>query len=45
MKKFISVGGYIEHILEAKQKTTKQNRLTKITPLLLQGKGLHDKYR
>jgi len=36
---------YIEYITEAQKETTKQNRLTKITPLLLQGKGLHDKYR
>lgn len=33
---------YIEYINEAKQEVTKQNRLEKIIPLILQGKGLHD---
>lgn len=36
---------YIEYINEAKQEVTKQNRLEKIIPLILQGKGLHDKYK
>ncbi len=36
---------YIEYIEEAKQEKTKQTRLEKIHPLVLQGKGLHDKYK
>ena len=36
---------YIEYIEEAKQEKTKQTRLEKIHPLILQGKGLHDKYK
>lgn len=36
---------YIEFIEEAKQEKTKLARLEKITPLILEGKGLHDKYK
>lgn len=36
---------YIGHIAEAKQEKTKKARLEKIIPLILQGQGLHDKYR
>lgn len=36
---------YIDHIDEAKQEKTKLSRLQKITPLILQGKGLHDQYK
>lgn len=36
---------YMNHIDEAKQETTKVNRLNKIIPLILQGVGLHDKYK
>ena len=36
---------YKEHISEAKQKATRQSRLEKIKPMILQGIGLHDKYR
>ncbi|MGB1038396.1 MAG: YdeI/OmpD-associated family protein [Bacteroidia bacterium] len=36
---------YANYITEAKQDTTKQKRLIKITPMILEGKGLHDKYR
>lgn len=36
---------YIGYIEEAKQETTKQNRIAKIRPLVLAGKGLHDKYK
>jgi uncharacterized protein YdeI (YjbR/CyaY-like superfamily) len=36
---------YIEYIEEAKQEKTKLSRLEKITPLILQGKGLHDQYK
>lgn len=36
---------YIEYINEAKQEATKQKRLEKIIPLIMQGKGLHDKYK
>lgn len=36
---------YIMYISEAKQEKTKINRLEKIKPLILEGKGLHDKYK
>ncbi len=36
---------YCEHISSAKREATKLSRLEKSIPLLLQGKGLHDKYR
>ena len=36
---------YCEHIATAKRETTKQSRLKKITPLILSGNGLHDKYK
>lgn len=36
---------YAEHIAEAKRPETKQKRLEKIVPMILQGVGLHDKYR
>src|SRR5690606_10101381 len=36
---------YIEHIADAKQEKTKLTRLEKIKPLVLDGKGLHDKYK
>ena len=36
---------YIEHLLSAKQETTKLSRLEKIKPLIMEGKGLHDKYK
>ncbi len=36
---------YIIYINEAKQETTKLNRLEKIKPMILQGKGLNDKYK
>jgi len=36
---------YIEYINEAKRETTKISRLGKITPMILNGIGLHDKYR
>lgn len=36
---------YIGYIEEAKQEKTKLTRITKIKPLVLSGKGLHDKYR
>ncbi|NCT18468.1 MAG: hypothetical protein COZ75_11260 [Flavobacteriaceae bacterium CG_4_8_14_3_um_filter_34_10] len=36
---------YMEHISEAKQEKTKVSRLEKCIPLLLKGKGLHDKYK
>lgn len=35
---------YVEHIDSAKQETTKQRRLDKIIPMILEGKGLNDKY-
>ncbi|MBS7333819.1 MAG: DUF1801 domain-containing protein [Weeksellaceae bacterium] len=36
---------YIEYIDEAKQEKTKINRLNKIKPIILEGKGLYDKYK
>ncbi|MBQ0767691.1 MAG: YdeI/OmpD-associated family protein [Bizionia sp.] len=36
---------YCEHIETAKREATKQSRLEKITPLILKGVGLHDKYK
>lgn len=36
---------YIEHIDSAKREDTKQSRLEKIKPMILQGIGLHDKYK
>lgn len=36
---------YIEYIEDAKQEKTKRSRLEKIAPLILEGKGLNDKYR
>jgi uncharacterized protein YdeI (YjbR/CyaY-like superfamily) len=36
---------YCEYISEAKRVTTKQTRLEKITPMIIKGVGLHDKYK
>ncbi len=36
---------YCEHIASAKREVTKQNRLEIIKPMIIQGIGLHDKYR
>ncbi len=36
---------YCEHISSAKRDVTKQTRLQKITPMILLGAGLHDKYK
>lgn len=36
---------YILYLNEAKQEVTKMKRLEKITPLIFQGMGLHDKYK
>ena len=36
---------YAEHIASAKRDATKQSRLQKIIPMVLEGKGLHDKYK
>lgn len=36
---------YILHINEAKQEATKLKRLEKIKPMILEGKGLNDKYK
>lgn len=36
---------YAEHIAEAKREATKQSRLAKITPMILAGSGLNDRYR
>ena len=36
---------YADHIESAKREQTKLSRLEKITPMILQGVGLHDKYK
>jgi len=36
---------YASYISEAKRETTKLSRLSKIIPMILNGAGLHDKYR
>lgn len=36
---------YSEYILTAKQEATKQKRLLKIVPMIMEGIGLNDKYR
>lgn len=36
---------YAEHIESAKREATKQSRLVKITPMIISGVGLHDKYK
>jgi len=36
---------YAGHIGEAKREATKQSRLEKIIPMILEGKDLHDKYK
>lgn len=36
---------YSEYIREAKREATKTARLQKITPMIIQGGGLHDKYK
>lgn len=36
---------YAEHISSAKREATQLNRLEKIKPMILEGKGLHDKYK
>lgn len=36
---------YVEYIVTAKRAATKESRLTKIIPMILEGKGLNDKYR
>ncbi|WP_314241173.1 DUF1801 domain-containing protein [Empedobacter tilapiae] len=36
---------YIEYIDEAKQEKTKISRIEKIKPMIMEGKGLNDKYR
>jgi|SRR5690606_21829372 len=36
---------YIQYLVEAKRATTRDSRLEKIKPLILQGVGLHDQYK
>lgn len=36
---------YAEYIGDAKRAETQQKRLVKITPMIIDGKGLHDKYK
>jgi len=36
---------FAEHILRAKQEATKLRRLDKIVPMIMEGVGLHDKYK
>ena len=35
---------YCDHISEAKRETTKKSRLEKITPMIIKGDSLNDKY-
>ncbi|MEL7473318.1 MAG: YdeI/OmpD-associated family protein, partial [Planctomycetota bacterium] len=36
---------YNEHVSEAKREETKLKRVEKIKPMILEGVGLHDKYK
>ena len=36
---------YAEHISSAKREATQQSRLEKVIPMILEGKGLNDKYK
>jgi uncharacterized protein YdeI (YjbR/CyaY-like superfamily) len=36
---------YCDHIASAKREATKESRLEKIKPMIIQGVGLHDKYK
>jgi uncharacterized protein YdeI (YjbR/CyaY-like superfamily) len=36
---------YCAHISEAEREATKQSRIEKVTPMILKGVGLHDKYK
>ena len=36
---------YADHISSAKREATQISRLEKITPMILENKGLHDKYK
>ena len=36
---------YNEHIASAKREATQHSRLAKILPMVLDGKGLNDRYR
>jgi uncharacterized protein YdeI (YjbR/CyaY-like superfamily) len=36
---------FVDYLNEAKRETTKQNRLSKIIPMIYEGIGLHDKYK
>lgn len=36
---------YIAHIASAKREATRLSRIEKIIPMILEGKGLHDKYK
>lgn len=36
---------YCEHVSSAKREATKQSRIEKITPMILNGLGLYDKYK
>ena len=36
---------YAEYIIEAKKRETKIKRIVKIIPMIVEGKGLNDKYR
>lgn len=36
---------YCEHVSSAKREATKLSRIEKITPMILQGLGLYDKYK
>jgi uncharacterized protein YdeI (YjbR/CyaY-like superfamily) len=36
---------YVEHITEAKREKTRQNRIEKIIPMILDNRGLNDRYK
>ena len=36
---------YVAHVAEAKRSSTQQSRTEKITPMILRGEGLNDRYR
>jgi uncharacterized protein YdeI (YjbR/CyaY-like superfamily) len=36
---------YADHVSSAKREETRKNRVLKIIPLILNGKGLNDQYR
>lgn len=39
------LGEFCDHVASAKREATKQSRLDKIRPMILDGIGLHDTYK